>query len=128
MRLQIILYIFLLLILNFLNVTQSIATELEGRLKKAQNEGKTVMLQVGFEGCIPCDEMKPILNKLSKTYKGRLEVIYIDIKKDKDSLKKYKVYMTPTQIFIDKNGKEFYRHLGYYPYEEIVKVLKRAGI
>ena len=34
----------------------------------------------------------------------------------------------PTQVFLDRNGKEFHRHIGYYAYESIVPVLKKAGI
>jgi hypothetical protein len=37
-------------------------------------------------------------------------------------------YVIPTQVFLDKNGKEFHRHIGYYGYEEIAPVLKKAGI
>ena len=35
--------------------------------------------------------------------------------------------MIPTQVFLDKNGREFHRHMGFYGYEEIAPVLKKAG-
>jgi thioredoxin 1 len=35
----------------------------------------------------------------------------------------------PTQVFLDKDGKEFSRHEGFYPKDEIVKLLdKQLGI
>jgi CMP-2-keto-3-deoxyoctulosonic acid synthetase len=36
--------------------------------------------------------------------------------------------MIPTQVFLDMNGKEFHRHIGFYAYEEIAPVLKKAGL
>jgi thioredoxin 1 len=41
---------------------------------------------------------------------------------------KYGIETIPTQVFWDENGKEFFRHEGYFPEEELVKVLKKKGI
>ena len=30
--------------------------------------------------------------------------------------------------FLDKNGEEYFRHEGYFPLEELVKVLKQKGV
>jgi thioredoxin 1 len=104
------------------------AADLDTALNNAKQQGKVVMLELGSVGCIPCEQMKPVMQKLSTTYKGKIEVIFIDVKKDRGAAMRYGVYMIPVQVFLDKNGKEFYRHLGYFPYEEIKTVLKRAGL
>jgi thioredoxin 1 len=101
---------------------------LDALLNMAKAEGKIVMLELGSEGCIPCEQMKPVMAKLSDTYKGKLEVIFVDVKKDHDAARKYKVYMIPVQVFLDKSGSEFHRHVGFYPYEEIVAMLKKKGL
>ena len=72
--------------------------------------------------------LDPVLEKLRASYKKKLEVIFIDVRKDHDAAQKFGVYIIPTQVFLDKNGKEFHRHVGFYGYEEIVPVLKKAGI
>jgi hypothetical protein len=36
--------------------------------------------------------------------------------------------MIPVQVFLDKTGKEFHRHIGFYSYEEIAAMLKKTGI
>ncbi len=100
----------------------------DGVLKKAKQEGRVVMLELGSEGCIPCDKMKPVMERLRRDYKGRLEVIFVDVKKDKATGRQFGVYMIPVQVFLDKYGKEAYRHVGYFPYEEIVPVLKALGL
>jgi len=72
--------------------------------------------------------MKPVMAKLSGTYKGKLDVIFIDVKKDHDTARRFGVYMIPVQVFLDKEGKEFHRHVGFYPFDEIAPVLMKAGI
>jgi thioredoxin 1 len=104
------------------------ATEIDTILSNAKKDGKAVMLELGSVGCVPCEQMKPVMEKLRTNYKGKLEVLFIDVRKDRDAAKKFGVYAIPTQVFLDKNGKEFHRHIGFYGYEEIGPVLKKAGI
>ena len=125
MRLKTLVLLFLMLTLSS---ACSSAGNLDDSLNKAKAEGKTVMLELGSVGCIPCEQMKPVMAKLSDTYKGKLDVIFIDVKKDHDTARRFGVYMIPVQVFLDKQGKEFHRHVGFYSYEEIVPMLKKAGI
>jgi thioredoxin 1 len=97
-------------------------------LNSAKKEGKMVMLELGSVGCSPCEQMKPVMKRLSEDFKGKLEVIFIDVRRDGAAARKYGVYVIPTQVFLDKGGKEFHRHIGFYDYEEIEPVLKKAGI
>jgi thioredoxin 1 len=101
---------------------------LDVSLEKAKTEGKIVMLELGSVGCIPCEQMKPVMAKLADTYKRKLEVIFIDVRRDNKAGRQFGVHMIPTQVFLDKTGKEFHRHIGFYAYEEIALVLKKAGI
>ena len=104
------------------------ADTLDDALVRANKEGKVVMLELGSVGCIPCDKMKVVMDKLRTDYKDKLEVIFIDVRKDKENGRKFGVSMIPTQVFLDKSGKEFHRHIGFYAYEEIEPVLKKSGI
>ena len=104
------------------------ADTIDAALEKAKQEGKSVMLELGSVGCIPCEQMKPVMQKLRETYTDKLEVIFIDVRKDHKTGRQFGVHMIPTQVFLDKSGKEFHRHIGFYSYEEIIPVLKKAGI
>ena len=97
-------------------------------LDKAKKEGKAVMLELGSVGCIPCEQMKPVMEKLRANYRGKLEVLFVDVRKDRDTAQRFGVYVIPTQVFLDKTGKEYHRHVGFYGYDEIVQILKRTGI
>jgi thioredoxin 1 len=104
------------------------ATGIDESLAQAKKEGKAVMLELGSVGCIPCEQMRPVMAKLSSTYKGKLEVIFVDVRRDRAAAQKFRVYGIPTQVFLDKKGTEFHRHVGYYAYEQIVPVIKKAGL
>jgi len=106
----------------------SSAGDIDSALNKAKAEGKIVMLELGSVGCIPCEQMKPVMQKLRETYTDKLEVIFIDVRQDNKTGRRFGVFVIPVQVFLDKNGKEFHRHMGFYPYEEIVLMLKKAGI
>jgi len=121
---------FLALVILFLLSLSSCsnAGDIDAALSKAKQEGKIVMFELGSVGCIPCEQMKPVMQKLRDTYQGKLDVIFIDVKKDHDTARRFGVFMIPVQVFLDKNGKEFHRHVGFYSYDEIASMLKKAGI
>ncbi len=104
------------------------ADTIDSTLSAAKQEGKVVMLELGSVGCIACEQMKPVMSKLSETHKGRLEVIFVDVKKDPETGRRFGVYMIPVQVFLDKSGKEFHRHVGFYSYDDISAMLKKTGI
>lgn len=114
--------------LLFLKWSDAGVAEVDRALKDAKKEGKAVMLELGSVGCIPCEQMKPVMEKLRTNYKGKLEVFFVDVRKDKEIARRFGVHVIPTQVFLDKGGKEFHRHIGYYAYEEIEPVLKKTGL
>lgn len=129
MKMRLRVYTFLFTLIAFLAWGMNIqAAGLDDLLNLAKKEGRIVMLELGSIGCKPCEQMKPVMEKLKTSYKGRLEVIFIDTRQDRDAGRKFGVAMIPTQVFLDKDGKEFHRHIGFYGYEEIALVLKKAGI
>ena len=104
------------------------ANDVDGVLIQAKRDGKVVMLELGSVGCIPCEQMKPVMDKLRSGYKDRLEVYFVDVRRDNASGRRFGVHIIPTQVFLDKTGKEFHRHIGFYAYDEITPVLKKAGL
>ena len=119
----------LIALITFLALSgYSNAGEVNSVLDKAKKEGKAVMLELGSVGCRPCEQMKAVMEKLRANYRGKLEVLFVDVRKDRDTAQRFGVYAIPTQVFLDRNGKEFHRHIGYYGYEEIAPLLKKAGI
>ncbi len=86
------------------------------------------LLDLGATKCIPCKMMAPILDELKKEYAGKLEVEFIDVWKNPDAGKLYKIQMIPTQIFFDTSGKELFRHTGFYGKDDILAKWKELGV
>ncbi|MDA3899702.1 MAG: thioredoxin family protein [Spirochaetes bacterium] len=87
-------------------------------------------IELGSVDCIPCQMMQPVMDKVSAVYGDKVDVIFYDVwtEKDRPMAEKYRIRAIPTQVFLDANGKEFYRHTGYFPFEELDKVLKAGGV
>ena len=97
-------------------------------LKQAISNGKPTLAEFGRGVCIPCKEMKPILEELSVEYKGELNVVIVEIDDNVDLTRQFGIMMIPTQIFLDSDGNEVFRHVGFYSKEEIIAQLEKMGI
>lgn len=86
------------------------------------------LLDLGADKCIPCKKMAPILEELKEQYKGKMEVVFIDVWKNSKESDKYGIRLIPTQIFFDASGKELFRHEGFFSKEEILNKWKELGI
>ena len=87
-------------------------------------------VEIGAAKCIPCKAMQPIMKEVAEEYKGQVKVVFHDVwtPQGKADGMKYNIRMIPTQVFLDKNGKEYFRHEGYFPKDELVKVIKMQGV
>ena len=86
------------------------------------------LVDLGADKCVPCKMMAPVLKQLKKEYDGRLEVQFIDVWKEPDAGKAYKISLIPTQIFFDAAGKELFRHEGFISKEDILAKWKELGV
>jgi len=87
-------------------------------------------IEIGAARCIPCKAMQPIMKEVAEKYQGQVKVVFHDVwtPQGKIDAEKYDIRIIPTQVFLDKNGKEYFRHEGYFPKEELIKVLKMQGV
>ena len=86
------------------------------------------LVDLGAAKCIPCKMMTPILEDLKKSYEARMDVEFIDVWKSPDSGKEYGVKIIPTQIFYSAEGKELFRHEGFFGKEDILEKWKELGV
>ena len=98
--------------------------------EKADKEAKVTFIELGSVRCIPCQKMEKVLDSIREIYPQDVKVVFHDVwtQKGKPYATQYDVKRIPTQIFIDKDGKIFYRHVGYFPFEELKKILIQAGV
>ncbi|ACA55069.1 thioredoxin family protein [Clostridium botulinum] len=93
------------------------------------NVGKMpVLLELSSPTCGPCRKMAPIIKEVKEEYKDTVDTHIIDLTKNPEFGEKYKVSVVPTQVFLDKEGKVFFRHEGMLTKEEIVDILNKIGV
>ncbi len=97
-------------------------------LDVALKTGRPVVADFGRGTCIPCKMMKPILDELQEDYKGRAEILIIQIDEYPTVTQRVGIRVIPTQIFYDASGTEVYRHEGFIPREDIVAKLAEMGV
>jgi thioredoxin 1 len=94
------------------------------------NNYKVTFVELGSVKCIPCQQMQPVMKAVETKYGKEVKVDFHDVWTDagKPFGVKYGIEAIPTQIFLDETGKEYYRHVGYFPEEELVKILQMKGV
>ncbi len=97
-------------------------------LSKVPEKGKVSMIDLGAKKCIPCKMMAPILTKLERAYKGKADIVFIDVWKNRHQASRFKIRAIPTQIFFDEKGKEVWRHVGFLDEKSIVDQLTKMGV
>ena len=95
---------------------------------EAQTKPKITFIELGSVSCIPCKKMQPVMKSIEKKFGEQIKVIFFDVMKQKEKVDEFKMKLMPTQVFLDENGKELYRHEGFYPEKEIEKFLKSKGL
>ncbi|HSL62525.1 MAG TPA: thioredoxin family protein [Desulfotignum sp.] len=95
---------------------------------KARLSGKATLVEFGATGCVPCDMMQPILDKLKKKYPDTLNIVFIQVHDHPVLSGRYGIQSIPVQAFFDAHGQEVFRHTGFYPEEELIRQLKKMGV
>lgn len=94
------------------------------------DEIKVTFVELGSVKCIPCKQMQPIMKEIEEEYKGQVKVVFYDVwtAEGKPYIKEFGIRAIPTQVFLDKDGKEYFRHQGFFAKDELVEVLKMQGV
>jgi len=105
----------------------------EENTRKQEEKKENILVtfvELGSVRCIPCKKMQPIMEDIKNEYAGQVKVVFHDVWTDegKPVAVKYKIRLIPTQVFLDTDGKEYFRHEGFFPKEELVKILEQKGV
>ena len=94
---------------------------------KARASGRGSLIDFGSTDCVPCEMMEPILKTLREKYKDKVNVLFINVTEEPILASRYGVQSIPIQIFFDKTGKEFFRHVGFFPQDQIEAKISEMG-
>jgi thioredoxin 1 len=91
---------------------------------------KVTFIELGSVRCIPCQKMQPVMKSIKERFGTQVNVVFHDVwtAEGAPNAEKYGVKLIPTQVFLDQNGKEYFRHAGFFPEEDVVAILKMKGV
>lgn len=101
-----------------------------GSPANASSKPVVTFVELGSVKCIPCRQMQPVMKAIEEKYGEQVNVVFYDVWKadQAEYAQTYKIRVIPTQVFLDRDGKEFFRHEGFYPEAEIDKLLQKRGL
>jgi thioredoxin 1 len=79
------------------------------------------LLEFGAIGCVACRKMEYVLEEVRREYPENVNVEFLNILNPENQamMKHFGVVAIPTQVLLDKNGKEFFRHTGFYSFNDL---------
>ena len=98
--------------------------------KDSEKKYKVTFIELGSVRCIPCQQMQAVMKSIEMKYGKEVKIDFHDVwtEAGKPYGLKYGIDAIPTQVFLDETGKEYYRHVGFFPEEELVKILQMKGV
>ena len=104
------------------------AQKKSGQIEK--NAAKITFVELGSVNCIPCKAMQPVMKAIEEKYGDQINIVFYDVWQEdqKKYMQLYQIKLIPTQVFLDKDGKEIMRHEGFFPEKEIDAFLQKQGL
>ncbi|MFW5861135.1 MAG: thioredoxin family protein [Spirochaetota bacterium] len=122
--------VMILLLMAFSSCSAKENDKAEKKAPADKADHVVTFVELGSANCIPCKMMKPVMKKVEEQYGDQVKVVFHDVgtSEGRPYARSYSIRVIPTQVFLDKDGKEYFRHEGFFPFEEVEKVLKKQGV
>lgn len=97
-------------------------------LDKSRANGKPTLAVFSAASCCGPDKMLPVISAVREKYNEKINIIYIEPRQEKILAARCGIRSIPTQVFYNNNGKEFYRHSGFFSEKDITDKLSEMGV
>lgn len=81
-------------------------------------------LEFGAKGCSTCRRMEAVMEEIRVKY-PRINVVFVNVREPENRrlMQYYGVIAIPSQVLLNKEGSEIFRHTGYYSPTELEQKL-----
>ena len=104
--------------------------ETRAQIGQAAAAARVTFVELGSDRCVPCIQMRPVMDEIRSRYAGEVNVVFHDVwtEQGQPYVREFRIRVIPTQVFLDAGGREFFRHEGYLPAAEVEKILALQGV
>ncbi len=88
------------------------------------NSSKPVLVDFYADWCGPCHMMAPVLKEVSTEMADKMNVIKVDVDKNRKAANKYGIRSIPT-LMLFQNGKILWRHAGVMQKPQLINTVSR---
>ena len=83
--------------------------------EEGQHEFELSLIEFGGQGCKPCMRMDTVLTEASQFYGSNLNlhIVRLTDRENRKIAKYFGVQMIPSQVILNKEGTEVFRHTGF---------------
>lgn len=82
-------------------------------VRAALASGQPALIEFGAETCGQCKRMKVVLDAMARRYQGRAHVVQVNVNRDREVTRQFRIMVIPTLVFFDAKGREAGRSYGY---------------
>ena len=80
-------------------------------------------LEFGSTSCSGCKKMEKVMQMVKDNYPGKVNVVFYNVNLEGNfkMAEHFGIRMIPVQVLLDKNGREYFRHIGYLSFNELAE-------
>ncbi|MBU1107114.1 MAG: thioredoxin family protein [Candidatus Riflebacteria bacterium] len=88
------------------------------------------IIDFGSKQCKACKAMEPVLESLAKNHADKFKTEFIDvwIPENESFAKEHSIESIPTQVFLNAEDKEVFRHTGFISEEDVLAKWAELGL
>ncbi|PKO98393.1 MAG: hypothetical protein CVU13_10280 [Bacteroidetes bacterium HGW-Bacteroidetes-8] len=105
------------------NLVKRESANIESKFNYIENKKdyKLTFLEFGAKNCSACKRMEVVMKEVSLLYENVVNVVFLNIMlpESQDLMKYYGIVSIPTQVILGRDGKEIFRHNGFYSTEDL---------
>lgn len=82
---------------------------------------EVTFLEFGSQGCSACRRMESVLEEFRTQYPNKVNVVFLNVLSPTNQplMKYFGIAAIPTQILLNREGKEYFRHSGYISFKDL---------
>jgi thioredoxin 1 len=91
-------------------------------------QARPQLIDFGAGKCATCKMMNVVLEELSAEHGDQINIRFVDVWENEEASEAHSIRIIPTQVFLDADGNELFRHEGFISKEDILKKWVELGI